>query len=105
MRGPTLFVLLALFKMAALLNKIPLSLKTRVSCKMRSILLALLAVASAHEVHLAKSGQVRGHESSQSPGVIEWLGIPYAQPPVGDLRFAPPQSYMQPSIYVASNYV
>lgn len=36
------------------------------------------------------SGTVRGHASNQSPNVSEYLGIPFAQPPIGNLRFAPP---------------
>lgn len=40
------------------------------------------------------SGLVSGHASSNaSAGVSEYLGIPYAEPPVGDLRFAPPVQY------------
>jgi len=40
------------------------------------------------------SGLVSGHASSNtSANVAEYLGIPYAQPPVGDLRFAPPLPY------------
>lgn len=37
-----------------------------------------------------KSGTVSGHGASQLENVSEYLGIPYAEPPTGDLRFAEP---------------
>lgn len=36
------------------------------------------------------SGTVKGHASESRPSVSEYLGIPYARPPQGELRFAPP---------------
>lgn len=36
------------------------------------------------------SGTVRGKASSLRPDVSEYLGIPYAKAPTGDLRFAAP---------------
>ena len=38
----------------------------------------------------ASAGPVQGLNNH---GVYEYLGIPYAQPPVGDLRWQPPQPY------------
>lgn len=39
------------------------------------------------------SGPVRGFINSTTPTVRQFLGIPYAQPPLGALRFAPPQDF------------
>jgi hypothetical protein len=39
------------------------------------------------------SGPVKGHAAPYASEVSEYLGIPYAAPPVGDLRFAAPQPY------------
>ncbi|KAB5584767.1 Alpha/Beta hydrolase protein [Coniochaeta sp. 2T2.1] len=42
---------------------------------------------------LTTSGPVDGHAASVATGVSEYLGIPYAQPPVSRLRFQPPVRY------------
>lgn len=39
------------------------------------------------------NGAVIGHPAFNASSVVEYLGIPYAQPPVGALRFAPPQRF------------
>ncbi|KAF9877562.1 carboxylesterase [Colletotrichum karsti] len=39
------------------------------------------------------SGRVEGHSAADADQVSEYLGIPYAQPPVGSLRFQPPVKY------------
>jgi cholinesterase len=40
------------------------------------------------------SGPVDGHLAPNSSGVSEYLGIPFAQPPIGPLRFEAPQPYI-----------
>jgi cholinesterase len=37
------------------------------------------------------SGQIKGHASAWKPNVSEYLGVPFAEPPVGALRFAAPR--------------
>lgn len=51
------------------------------------------------------SGAVTGHAARNRTQVSEYLGIPYAQPPLGSLRFAEPQTFSSPSPLDASSYV
>lgn len=37
------------------------------------------------------SGPVEGFYNETAPDVRQFLGIPYAEPPIGNLRFAPPE--------------
>ena len=37
------------------------------------------------------SGPVEGFYNDTAPDVRQFLGIPYAEPPIGNLRFAPPE--------------
>ncbi|KAJ4292363.1 hypothetical protein N0V90_009024 [Kalmusia sp. IMI 367209] len=53
----------------------------------------LAGYAEHLEIIQTSSGPVRGHEAPLASNVTAYLGIPYAKPPVGDLRFAPPQQY------------
>ncbi len=39
---------------------------------------------------MTKYGAVGGVDRSATTGTYAWLGVPYAQPPVGELRWAPP---------------
>ncbi len=56
--------------------------------------LVLAAVASASELPPVKrtsTGYVMGFVAGDDPRLHTYLGIPYAEPPAGDLRFRPPQ--------------
>lgn len=51
------------------------------------------------------SGVVWGHRAPNATTVSEYLGIPFAQPPVGPLRFAPPVRYTSNKVLNAHEYV
>eukprot|EP00054_Salpingoeca_dolichothecata_P017906 m.108689 g.108689 ORF g.108689 m.108689 type:complete len:538 (+) comp22643_c1_seq1:56-1669(+) len=63
------------------------------------VLRALMMVCAAAVVVVAKGplevtttyGKIRGVRE-HDPGVVAFYGIPFARPPVGDLRFKPPQA-------------
>ena len=49
---------------------------------------------SASPIRTTHTGQVRGsliHVKGTDVGVHTFLGIPFAKPPLGPLRFAPPE--------------
>lgn len=51
------------------------------------------------------SGPVTGHASSKFPEVSVYLGIPFGQAPVGDLRFAAPVKFVGTSPINGSAFV
>jgi hypothetical protein len=51
------------------------------------------------------SGSIQGHATSNATEVSEYLGIPYAFPPVGRLRFQPPIRYHGKETINGSNFV
>ncbi|KAK0613552.1 carboxylesterase [Immersiella caudata] len=50
------------------------------------------------------SGPVQGHPSRNFSHVSEYLGVPYAQPPIGNLRFQPPVKFSGTKAINASSY-
>ncbi|KAK3389752.1 cholinesterase precursor [Podospora didyma] len=50
------------------------------------------------------NGPITGHIANGSQCVIEYLGIPFAKPPVGELRFAAPQRSVANDTYDASQF-
>ncbi|KAK1760073.1 acetylcholinesterase [Echria macrotheca] len=61
---------------------------------MRSHILSLsllLVVSAAGLTVKTTSGTYTGLINATAPDVRQWLGIPFAQPPLGALRFLPPQ--------------
>lgn len=54
-----------------------------------------------HDLNIATtSGHAQGKIDPKLPNVRQFLGIPYAQPPVGDLRWTAPQALSQPDAQI-----
>ena len=51
------------------------------------------------------SGFILGQPASSRTQVSEYLGIPFAQPPLGNLRFAAPRAFSGTGIINATAYV
>jgi cholinesterase len=71
--------------------------------------LALVGAAAAQswstgQVVKTSSGSAKGHASSWKPAVSEYLGIPFAQPPVGKLRFLAPKAYKSDKMFNAAEF-
>lgn len=58
-----------------------------------------------HTTVRTANGPIVGHRASNRSHVIEYLGIPYAEPPLGALRFAAPQKYATYKKLIASKFV
>lgn len=84
---------------------------------MQLLLLAAVAATSLFDFTLAaaprvsgirtSSGIIIGHPASNKTGVTEFLGVRYAEAPVGKLRFAAPKRYIAPreAVFEASEWV
>jgi cholinesterase len=72
-----------------------------------SLLLASAVAAqswTAGQVVDTISGKVKGQASPWKPEVSEYLGIPFAQPPVGSLRFAAPKLFTSSAVVNATKF-
>jgi hypothetical protein len=63
------------------------------------------ALFSYFETINTTNGNVIGHRVATSGDVWEYLGIPYARPPLGPLRFAAPQRSNHTGTYNATSFV
>lgn len=54
---------------------------------------------------VTSNGKITGHLAPGMRNTAEYLGIPYAQPPIGNLRFAAPLALKGKKDYVASDWV
>lgn len=55
-------------------------------------------------VKIASGPVVQGHASSWQSDVSEYLGIPFAEPPVGPLRFAAPKPWKSNAPIIATKF-
>ncbi|KAK0101374.1 hypothetical protein ONS95_006549 [Cadophora gregata] len=81
------------------------------ACALAALVLTTIATPSTNpnwqigQKVQTSSGIVEGHAADKTPSVSEYLGIPYAKPPVGDLRWAAPEALDSPDATInGSNF-
>jgi hypothetical protein len=85
-------------------------MRSRVLCSLAlEAFVSCTALAPAQQKYdldvLTSNGKITGHVAPGMHNTAEFLGIPYAQPPVGELRFAEPSPPKGKIDYVAEDWV
>jgi len=73
-----------------------------IACAVSSVVAQHVTVGATVK---AQVGTFIGHAAKNRTNVSEYLGIRYAQSPVGSARFEAPRPYSYDTIYNASSYV
>ncbi|TDZ99834.1 Lipase 4 [Colletotrichum sidae] len=89
-----------------LTSRLPVLDDMMCNAKLVATFAGLLASASAGpSVNLDNGLTIQGRIAPDAPNVAEFLGIPYAAPPLDDLRWEPPQPYIAPKSFVNTTVV
>ena len=65
---------------------------------------ATVCQASRYLTVKTSNGPIIGHVANNTDCVLEYLGIPFAKPPVGNLRFAAPERFVGTEPYKAASW-